>query len=431
MAVKYKKRIADEIIDFKLATKGAVLIEGAKWCGKTTTAEQHAKSCIYMSDPAVNDQNMSLAALNPQQLLKGKTPRLIDEWQLAPTLWDAVRFEVDHRGEFGQFLLTGSAVPPETAAIHHTGTGRFSWLRMRPMALCESGESTGEVSLKSLFDGTVTPQTLSAMNQLNLKTMAYLICRGGWPQAVRLEGRAALSQAYDYVDAVARLDVARVLNQKVSDKNENRLRLLLRSYARYQGSQTALTAIQEDLKINSSEELHRETLSKYIDALKQIFVIEDMPAWNPNLRSKTAVRTTDTRYFVDPSIAAAALRIGPQDLLNDLPTCGFLFETLCVRDLRVIADALDGNVYHFRDKNDRECDAVVHLRDGRYGLIEVKLGGPKLINEGASNLLKIAANLDTAKMKAPSFLMVLTAVGQYAYYRNDNVLVVPIGCLGL
>lgn len=291
-----------------------------------------------MSDPAVNDQNMSLAALNPQQLLKGKTPRLIDEWQLAPTLWDAVRFEVDHCGEFGQFLLTGSAVPSETAAIHHTGTGRFSWLRMRPMALCESEESTGEVNLKSLFDGTVTPQTLSAMNQLNLKTMAYLICRGGWPQAVRLEGRAALSQAYDYVDAVARLDVARVLNQKVSDKNENRLRLLLRSYARYQGSQTALTAIQEDLKINSSEELHRETLSKYIDALKQIFVIEDMPAWNPNLRSKTAVRTTDTRYFVDPSIAAAALRIGPQDLLNDLPTCGFLFETLCVRDLRVIAD---------------------------------------------------------------------------------------------
>ena len=419
----YRKRIADDILKRKLEGKGAVLIEGPKWCGKTTTAEQIASSVLYMDDPESKDQNISMADLNPKRLLKGETPRLIDEWQLAPKLWDAIRFEVDHRGEQGQFVLTGSAVPPDTKEITHSGTGRFTWLTMRPMSLFESGDSTGEVSLKSLFTET---SEIDGSSNLNIDRLAFLVCRGGWPQAVDMREEIALDQAIDYFDAVVHSDVNRADGIQ---KNPERVRRLMRSYARNQGGQVPNTVLAQDISGSDETTISEETVASYTNALRKIFVVEDMPAWNPNLRSKTAIRSSDTRYYVDPSIAAAALGIGPDDLINDLKTFGFLFETLCVRDLRVFADALNGEVYHYRDKSGQECDAVVHLRNGKYGLIEIKLGGDKLIEEGAASLKSMAAKIDTDKMKAPSFMMVLTGAGDYAYLRRDGVCVVPIGCL--
>lgn len=419
----YRKRIADDILRRKLEGKGAVLIEGPKWCGKTTTAEQIAASVLYMDDPEKKAQNIEMAELNPKRLLKGNTPRLIDEWQLAPKLWDAIRFEVDHRHELGQFVLTGSAVPPDTKDVTHSGTGRFTWLTMRPMSLYESGDSTGEVSLGNLFE---TPETIDGEAHIDLDRLAFLVCRGGWPQAVGLRDEIALDQAVDYYDAVVHSDINRADNV---NKNPERVKRLMRAYARSQGGQVANTAIVRDISGNEEVSINEETVAAYINALKKIFVVEDMPAWNPNLRSKTAIRASDTRYYVDPSIAAAALGIGPQDLIDDLKTFGFLFETLCVRDLRVFADALNGQVYHYRDKEGLECDAVVHLRNGSYGLIEIKLGGDKAIEDGSASLKALSEKIDTDKMKKPSFLMVLTGVGDFAYRRGDGVYVVPVGCL--
>ena len=413
-----RKRIADDILIRKLEGKGAVLIEGPKWCGKTTTAEQLAASILYMDDPEKKEQNIAMSELNPKRLLKGATPRLIDEWQLAPKLWDAIRFEVDHRGELGQFVLTGSAVPADTREITHSGTGRFTWLTMRPMSLYESGDSTGEVRLKDLFSGAAE---IEGDSNLSIDRLAFLVCRGGWPQAVDLQNEIALDQAMDYYDAVVHSDINRADN---AQKNPERVKRLMRSYARNQGSQVPNTVLAQDIAANE------ETVASYVSALRKIFVVEDMPAWNPSLRSKTAIRSSDTRYYIDPSIAAAALGVGPNDLINDLKTFGFLFETLCIRDLRVFADALNGEVYHYRDKGGQECDAVVHLRNGNYGLIEIKLGGDRLIEEGAKNLKSMEAKIDTDKMNTPSFLMVLTGTGDYAYRRQDGVYVVPIGCLG-
>ena len=419
----YRKRIADNILARKLEGKGAVLIEGPKWCGKTTTAEQVAASVLYMDDPEKKEQNITMSELNPKRLLKGETPRLIDEWQLAPKLWDAIRFEVDHRGELGQFVLTGSAVPADTKEITHSGTGRFTWLTMRPMSLFESGESSGEVSLKTLFE---QPKEIDGESKLDIDRLAFLVCRGGWPQAVDMRDEIALDQAFDYYDAVVNSDINRADNVQ---KNPERVKRLMRSYARNQGSQVPNTVIAQDIAANDESSMDADTVASYLNALRKIFVVEDMPAWNPNLRSKTAIRSSDTRYYIDPSIAAAALGIGPQDLISDLKTFGFLFETLCVRDLRVFADALNGEVYHYRDKDGLECDAVVHLRNGTYGLVEIKLGGDKLIEEGSTNLKALSDRIDTDKMKKPSFLMVLTGTGDYAYRRPDGVYVVPIGCL--
>ena len=419
----YRKRIADQLLARKLASKGAVLIEGPKWCGKTTTAEQAAKSILYMSDPENEKQNLLMADISPKALLEGTAPRLIDEWQIAPKLWDAVRFEVDHRDGPGQFILTGSAVPASTENIHHTGTGRFSWLMMRPMSLYESGESSGEISLKSLFE---TPAEITAKNNLSLNEIAFLICRGGWPGAYSLKDSAALDQAFDYFDAVVKSDISRVDGVK---RNPDRVRRLMCSYARNQGTPASLSTIHKDIAANDADSLQEDTVFSYINALKKIFVVEDMAAWNPNLRSRTSIRTSDTRYYVDPSIGIAALGLGPGDLMSDLKTFGLFFETLCVRDLRVFADALDGKIYHYRDKSGQECDAVIHLRNGSYGLIEIKLGGDDLIEEGASALKSFQNKIDTDKMKAPAFLMVLIATGQYAYRRKDGVYVVPIGCL--
>ncbi len=420
---KYKKRIADDILKRKLEGKGAVLIEGPKWCGKTTTAEQLAASILYMDDPEKKEQNIAMSEINPKRLLTGETPRLIDEWQLAPKLWDAIRFEVDHRDELGQFVLTGSAVPADTKDVTHSGTGRFTWLTMRPMSLYESGDSTGQVSLKDLFNGE---KDIDGVSNISIDRLAFLVCRGGWPGAVDMREEIALDQAIDYYDAVVHSDINRADNVQ---KNPERVKRLMRSYARNQGSQVPNTVIAQDIVANDESPMSEETVALYINALRKIFVVEDMPAWNPYLRSKTAIRSSDTRYYIDPSIAAAALGIGPSDLMNDLKTFGFLFETLCVRDLRVFADSLNGEVYHYRDKDGQECDAVVHLRNGEYGLIEIKLGGDKLIEEGAESLKSMQAKIDTDRMKAPSFLMVLTGIGDYAYRRQDGVYVIPIGCL--
>ncbi len=420
---EYKKRIADKLLKYRLEEVGAVLIEGPKWCGKTTTAEQQAKSVLYMADPDNQKSYIEMADLRIKMLLKGDNPRLIDEWQIIPQIWDAIRFDVDHRGEEGLYVLTGSAVPASTENIHHTGTGRFAWITMRTMTLWESGESTGEVSLAELFRGN---PDIAGFNKLKIEDIAYVVCRGGWPSSVSKNRRAALRQAYDYYDAVVKTDISRV--DEVS-RNSERTKLLLRSYARSQGGQVSIGAIRQDMMANDDETLADKTVQSYIGALKKIFVIEDMPAWNPNLRSKTAIRSADTRYFVDPSIAVAALGLGPEDLVNDLETFGLLFETLCVRDLRVYADALDGMVYHYRDKNGLECDAVIHLRNGAYGLVEIKLGGAAAIEKGASTLMELASKIDTTKMKVPAFLMVLTAVGDYAYQRKDGIFVVPVGCL--
>lgn len=423
MIKNYRKRIADNILQRKLEGKGAVLIEGPKWCGKTTTAEQIANSVLYMDDPESKAQNITMAELNPKRLLKGNAPRLIDEWQLAPKLWDAIRFEIDHRGSLGQFVLTGSAVPPDTKDIAHSGTGRFTWLTMRPMSLFESGESTGEVSLKHLF---TAPESIDGESQIDLDRLAFLVCRGGWPKAVDMRDEIALDQAFDYYDAVVHSDINRADGVT---KNPERVKRLMRSYARHQGAQTANTILAGDVRGSDGGSMDDETVASYVNALKKIFVIEDMPAWKPNLRSKTAIRSSDTRYYIDPSIAAAALGIGPQDLIADLKTFGFLFETMCVRDLRVFADALNGTVYHYRDKEGLECDAVVHLRNGSYGLVEIKLGGDTLIEEGAKTLTALTKKIDTTKMNAPAFSMVLIGTGNYAYRRKDGIYVVPIGCL--
>lgn len=420
---EYKKRIADQILEKKLKGKGAVLIEGAKWCGKTTTAEQIAKSILYMARPEDKEQNLTLADINPSLLLAGEVPRLIDEWQLAPKLWDAVRFEVDHRGEEGQFILTGSSVPASMGNVSHTGTGRFSWLTMRPMSLFESGESNGEVSLNNLFNN---PQKISAINNLTLNDIAFLCCRGGWPRSVFMDNDIALEQAYDYYDAVVNSDISRVDG---INRTPERVKNLMRSYARNIGTQASYETIKEDMIKNDTNSLDSDTVYSYINALKKIFVVEESPAWNPNLRSKIATRTSETRYFVDPSIGVAALGIGPDDLINDLRTFGLVFEAMCIRDLRVYADANNGKVYHYRDSSGLECDAVIHLRNGSYGLIEIKLGGDKLIQEGAENLLKLRSKIDTEKMNNPSFMMILTATGNYAYKREDGIFVVPIGCL--
>ena len=419
----YKNRIVDEILKKKLKGKGAVLIQGPKWCGKTTTAEQISKSILYMAKPDEKNQNLTMAEINPSMLLQGEIPRLIDEWQIAPKLWDAVRYEIDHRNAEGQFILTGSSVPAKMDDVIHSGTGRFAWLLMRPMSLYESGESTGQVSLNELFLGT---KMIEGINNLDLEKIAFLVCRGGWPRAIFMEDEIALEQAYDYYDAVVSRDISET--DGIS-RNPERVKNLMRAYARNIGTQVSNDTLKNDMIANDSTSLDTDTVLSYINALKKIFVVEEAPAWNPNLRSKTAVRTSDTRYFVDPSIAVASLGIGPKDLINDLNTFGLLFESLCIRDLRVYAESINGRLYHYRDANDLECDAVIHLRDGSYGLIEIKLGGDSLINEGAENLKKLESRIDVSKMKNPSFLLVLTAIGKYAYKREDGVYVVPIGCL--
>ncbi|MDE6560080.1 MAG: DUF4143 domain-containing protein [Muribaculaceae bacterium] len=423
---EYKPRIADLLLSDKLEGMGAVLIEGLKWCGKTTTAEQKAHSIIYLDEPGKRQQYINIAALNPQKLLIGEYPRLLDEWQTVPELWDAVRFAVDHGDQEGMFILTGSAVPlsdEEKKKISHSGTGRIGRIKMRTMSLWESQESSGEVSLKDLFSNK---QDIYGTGESDLEKVAYYVCRGGWPKSISQRPQIALDRAFDYYDAIVNTDISR------TDKtltNPERVKLILRSYARHQGAQASIASIRDDIKSNDIMAMDERTVASYIDTLRKIFVIEDMPSWNPNLRSKIAIRTSDTRYFSDPSIASASLGLGPSDLINDLETFGLLFETLCARDLRVYAEAIGGTVYHYRDSSGLECDAVIHMRNGSYGLIEIKLGGENAIENGAKTLDSLTKKIDTTRMKAPSFKMVLTAVGSYAYRRADGTYVVPITTL--
>ena len=422
----YKKRIIDGLLAKKLQAKGAILIEGPKWCGKTTSAAEMAASKILLSKPDIKEQFSNLLEIDSDSALTGNAPMLIDEWQTIPKLWDAVRYTVDQRQKMGQFILTGSAVPNKDTEKErqHSGTGRFAWFTMRTMTLFESGESNGSVSLAHLF---TAPKKILEKNSLTLQDIAFLTCRGGWPMATGLPKEAALEQAFDYYDALTKEDITRIDGIK---RTSEKVQRLMRAYARHQGMQAPLTTLRKDLQANETERLDEDTISSYLEALRKIFVVEDMPAWNPNLRSKTAIRTTDTRYFVDPSIATAALGLGPKDLLNDLKTTGMFFETMCIRDLRVYAEALNGKVYHYRDKNGLECDAVVHLRNGQYGLIEIKLGGQTLINDGAKNLCRLEKLIDDTRMNAPSFKMILTATGDFAYRRpEDGSYVVPLGCL--
>ena len=413
----------DGLLQRKLRGMGAVLIEGPKWCGKTTTAEQQAKSIVYMNDTRRCGMYTQLAMMSPQTLLEGDFPRLIDEWQVAPNLWDAIRFDVDHREGDGFYILTGSTVPPDMNENSHSGTGRIARLMMYPMSLWESGDSNGKISLAELFEG----KAVACINdKMDIRDLAFLVCRGGWPKASLQDRDIALDRAYDYYDAVTEVDVKRVDGV---ERDTEKTKRIMRSYARFQGAQVSISKIVQDIQSNEAEEVSSGTVEGYIKALKRLFVIKDMSAWNPNLRSKTSIRTSDTRYFIDPSIAVAALGAGPNDLVNDLETFGLLFETMCVRDLRVYASSLNGNVYHYRDKSGLECDAIVHLRNGSYGLIEIKLGGEKLIDEGAESLKTLASKIDDTRMKKPSFMMVLAGIAPYAFQRPDGVWVVPINCL--
>ena len=418
----YRPRIVDSALKRKLRGKGAVLIEGPKWCGKTTTAEQVSKSTLSVDDPSTVNTNKILSEIDPERLLTGDHPRLLDEWQVAPKLWDAVRHHVDRHKGHGQFILTGSSVPADISETIHSGTGRFGWLVMRPMSLYESGDSTGDVSLASLFES----QPISGCSNLDLDRLTFLICRGGWPESVDMDDDVALDQAFDYIDAVIRNDMSRVDNIR---RDPQKVRMLLRSYARNQGTQISQASISADISSNDTEGVSEETVSEYLQALRKLYVIEDMKAWNPNLRSKTAIRTSDTRYFVDPSLAAASLRIGPQDLINNLNTTGFFFEALAVRDLRVYAESLDGDVYHYKDNLDNECDVVIHLRDGRYALLEVKLGGERLIDEGVRTLKDVLRRIDTDKMGKPAFMAIITGTERYAYRRDDGIIILPLGAL--
>lgn len=422
----YKKRVADGILAEKLAGKGAVLIEGAKWCGKTTTAEQVAKSVLYMGDKDTQSQNLQIADFKPSRLLEGAKPRLLDEWQIAPKLWDTVRFAVDHTPGMGHFILTGSTVPDEKRdEINHSGTGRICRMRMRPMSLWESAESSGEVSLSALFE---SPDDFAGgESSLKLEDVAFACCRGGWPAAVGLRERIALNQAYDYIESVTESDISKPDDVR---RDPDTARRIMRSYARLQGTQSAMTVIAADIAAHEPESFNEDTVYSYVGALKKIFVVEDMPAWCPNLKCKTPLRTSDTRYFTDPAIVTASLGAGPGDLMNDLTAFGLVFETLVARDLRTYAEALNANVRHYHDKSGLECDMVVNLRDGRSGLVEVKLGGDALIEGGAASLNALYDKLDTSKTRTPSFKMVVVADGEFAYRRKmDDVIVCPIGCL--
>ncbi|MCL2079411.1 MAG: DUF4143 domain-containing protein [Oscillospiraceae bacterium] len=416
----YLKRLSDEKLNLLLRAKGAVLIEGPKWCGKTSSAEEVAGSVLYMQDADNSKMNILTAQAKPSLLLEGETPRLLDEWQVASELWNAVRFAVDKRRKKGQFILTGSVIPTRTDDMH-TGTGRIARMKMRTMSLYETGDSTGEVSLKSLFDGNTD---IEGKSPLTIEKLAFVINRGGWPAVAKeTDEKIALTVAADYVEAVANEDISKADG---IEKNPERVKALMRSLSRNVSGEAKATTILNDLLAND-EALSQATVHQYINALKKIFVIEDLPAWSAKLRSKTAIRTTAKRHFTDPSIATASLRAAPKRLLSDFNTFGLLFESLCIRDLRVYAESIDGSVFHYRDKSGFEVDSIIQLADGRWGAAEIKMGASE-IEEAAENLLKLHKIVDTEKMNEPSFLMVLTGT-EYAFQMKNGVWVVPLGCL--
>lgn len=418
---EYLSRIADKILQQRLKSSGAVLIEGPKWCGKTRTGLENSKSHLFMQDPDKYSSNLKAADTKPSILLQGDTPRLIDEWQTAPVLWDAVRFAVDQRCKPGQFILTGSSIPQDNV-VQHTGTGRISRMMMRPMSLYESLESNGTVSLRELFDSKTDIESISS---LTIDQIAYAIVRGGWPASIKKTEEIALRHSIDYVEAIINADVSRVDG---IEKNPTRVRALLKSLARNISTPATVKTIRDDIALgNDDSTLSDKTINQYLKALDRIFVTENLAAWNPLLRSKTTIRTSPKRQFIDPSIATAVMRLTPSRLYDDFNYLGFLFESLCDRDLRIYAEANDGQVFHYRDASGLEADVVIVLNDGRWAAIEIKLG-KKEIEDAAKHLLELKAKVNTDKMKEPSFLMVLTG-SEYAYQREDGVFVVPIGCL--
>jgi predicted AAA+ superfamily ATPase len=414
----YISRISDKLLRNLLESTGAVLVEGAKWCGKTQSSLQIANSVVFLQDPDEGPGYLAMADTKPSLLLEGEPPLLLDEWQMAPAIWDAVRFAVDKRGLMGQFILTGSATPSD-GEIAHSGTGRIARMLMRPMSLFESNESNGKVSIKVLFEGNTD---IAAKSTLTIEQIAHSVCRGGWPAAV-MSDKQSPQIAMNYVDAVINLDIHSVDDV---EKDPERVRLLLQSLARNISTLATSKTIMDDMQVNKAS-ISDKTLNSYLNALRRIFVIEDVPAWQPSLRSKTAIRTANKRQFVDPSIATAALRTNATGILHDFETFGFLFESLCTRDLRVYSQAIDGGVFHYRDKSELESDLIIKLNDGRWAPVEVKLGN-KQIEEAAVNLIKLSQKVDSEKMNQPSFLMIITG-GQVAYRRPDGVLVIPIGCL--
>ena len=418
----YYERLIEEQIALKLKTSGAVVVAGPKFCGKTTTCMLYQKSFVKLN----TKQSIAMARMNPKAVLVGENPRLIDEWQKAPDIWNQVKDELDFNYEFGKYILTGSSTPADKTEVHHSGAGRIAPLNMRPMTLWESKESKGTVSLKDLFEGGENfPWD---MNQdFTLEDVAFLLCRGGWPIAVLAPRDIALEITKNYYNGLFVFEDSE--NERFRNKKPEVLRMILRSYARNISSEAAVTTIISDIRQSNERTMDTKTYDDYMEALKDLYIIEDMEAWNPNIRSKTSIRSTPTRHFVDTSIACRSLGVSPGDLMNDLESFGLFFEDFAVRDLRVYADSMGGVVKHYRDNAGLECDAVVHLEDGRWGGIEIKLGGDDLINDGAESLKKLRDKIvEKSDEKAPSFLLVLTAVGG-AYKREDGVFVAPINLL--
>ncbi len=419
MTTRYMSRVADDALAALLAHSGAVQVRGPKWCGKTATCSQVATSAIYLQDPDHSQSYLALADAKPSALLDGATPRLIDEWQMAPQLWDAIRFAVDRRGELGQFILTGSSTPTVTSA--HSGVGRIAVLTMRTMSLFESMESSGSVSLGAVFDGDTE---IGGVSPLDVEGIARVLCRGGWPAAVTAGDAVPVGRlAQTYVEGLIDSDVARMDGAR---RNSTRMRALMRSYARHISTQAAQATIAADMAADDAS-IAPNTVSDYLDALTRAYVIEDLAAWNPALRSRTAIRTSPTRHFVDPSIGTAVMRWTPAHLMADFEAFGLQFESLVVRDLRIYAEFLDGALFHYRDKTGLEADAVVVLADGRWAPLEVKIGSREL-DDAAKRLLRLCERVDTRRMGEPSFLGIITA-GATAYRRPDGVLVIPLACL--
>ncbi len=427
--MEYLKRVADKLLELRLEAFGAVQIKGPKWCGKTTTAEQYAKSVLKMQDPDKREAYLATARTKPSILLKGETPRLIDEWQVAPVLWDAVRNAVDERRERGQFILTGSTVI-EDSEIMHTGTGRISRMSMYPMSLYESLESNGKISLSELFDND-SLDIDGIESKMTIEQLIFAACRGGWPASLDVKSeKAKLLIAKDYVNIVCDEDISKVDGTK---RNPLLARQIMKSYARNLCTLAKKTNMLKDM-IAESESITMVTFDDYVSALEKLFVIEDIEAWNPSIRSATAIRSGKKRCFVDPSIAVAALGLSPQLLELDLKTFGFIFECMVLRDLRVYSQALGGRLSYYNDKYGLEADAVLHLDDGRYALIECKLGS-RDIEEGAKHLLTLKSLVqkynetsEQIKLREPDLLIVITG-GEIAYTRNDGVKVVPLACL--
>jgi predicted AAA+ superfamily ATPase len=419
--MKYIIRATDVIVSEKLLGLGGLIITGPKWCGKTSTAEQFSNSALYLDDLESGDNNIQIASLNPSLLLKGETPRLIDEWQLAPCLFDAARREIDKRSSRGQFIFTGSATPP-MKPTRHSGTGRFSYVRMYPMSLYESGESNGSVSLADMFK---SQPDLGTASTISIEKLVFCIIRGGWPGSLHLRDEAALSVARDYLYSLENNEWIYSADKRIK-RHQEKIRALIRSYARNTATPAAVETVVQDI-LDAGGTISRATADEYIRELQNIYVIDDQPAWGISLRSRTPLRLTPKRHLIDPSLAAAAIGATQDKLLRDFNTLGYLFESLCVRDVRVYAAANHATVSYYRDKTDLEVDIIIEKNDGAWGAMEVKLGSVQE-DEAAANLQKLASRVDTIKCGEPAFLAIITG-GKYPYRRKDGVYVIPIGCL--